>query len=43
VKEAISKGKLMDYFVYPGHGHGVGGPDRLHLNKKIATYFMDNL
>jgi len=43
VQEAISKGKQMDYFVYPGHGHGVRGTDRIHLNKKIATYFIDNL
>ncbi len=43
LKEAISKGKQMDYFVYPGHGHGVGGKDRVHLNTKIANYFIDNL
>lgn len=43
VQEAISKGKLMDYFVYPGHGHGVRGTDRVHLNKMIATYFIENL
>ncbi|MEJ2593727.1 MAG: DPP IV N-terminal domain-containing protein [bacterium] len=43
VKEAISKGKIMDYFVYPGHGHGVGGKDRVHLNRYMANYFMENL
>ena len=43
VKEAVSKGILMDYFVYPGHGHGVRGTDRVHLNKKISTYFIENL
>jgi dipeptidyl-peptidase-4 len=43
VKEAVSKGIQMDYFVYPGHGHGVGGTDRIHLNQKIADYFIDNL
>ncbi len=43
LKTAISKGKQLDYFVYPGHGHGVGGRDRIHLNRKIATYFIDNL
>jgi dipeptidyl-peptidase-4 len=43
VQEAISKGKLMDYFVYPGHGHGVRGTDRIHLNKMIANYFIENL
>lgn len=43
IQEAISKGKQMDYFVYPGHGHGVRGTDRAHLNKKIAAYFIANL
>ncbi len=43
VKEVISKGKIMDYFVYPGHGHGVGGKDRVHLNKYMANYFMEHL
>jgi dipeptidyl-peptidase-4 len=43
IQEAISKGKQMDYFVYPGHGHGVRGTDRIHLNQKIANYFIDNL
>lgn len=43
VQEAISKGILMDYFVYPGHGHGVRGTDRIHLNKMISTYFSENL
>jgi dipeptidyl-peptidase-4 len=43
VKEAVTKGIQMDYFVYPGHGHGVGGTDRIHLNQKIADYFIDNL
>ncbi|MEE4257188.1 MAG: S9 family peptidase [Bacteroidales bacterium] len=39
----IKKGKQVDYFVYPGHGHGVGGRDRIHLNTKMADYFIDNL
>lgn len=39
----IEEGKMVDYFVYPGHGHGVGGKDRLHLNRKIEKYFMDHL
>ena len=43
VQEAIKKGKLMDYFVYPGHGHGVRGADRVHLNKNMFTYFKENL
>ena len=33
----------VDYFVYPGHGHGVGGKDRVHLNQKMIDYFRENL
>jgi dipeptidyl-peptidase-4 len=43
MREFISAGVLVDYFVYPGHGHGVGGKDRLHLNRKIEQYFNDHL
>ena len=43
IKKCISEGVQVDYFVYPGHGHGVGRNDRLHLNKKIVTYFNDYL
>jgi dipeptidyl-peptidase-4 len=43
VKECINEGKLLDYFVYPGHGHNVRGKDRIHLYKKIEQYFMENL
>lgn len=39
----IKQGVQVDYFVYPGHGHGVGGRDRLHLNAKMAKFFFDNL
>lgn len=39
----IKEGKQVDYFVYPGHGHGVGGRDRVHLNSKMAGYFLKNL
>ena len=43
LKNAIHNGKQMDYFVYPGHDHNVGGPDRAHLIEKITQYFKDNL
>ena len=43
VKTAIEKGKQMDYFVYPGHGHNVRGIDRAHLYTKITNYFNDYL
>jgi dipeptidyl-peptidase 4 len=43
IEECINEGKLVDYFVYPGHGHNVGGMDRLHLYRKIEQYFKENL
>jgi dipeptidyl-peptidase-4 len=43
LQTAIKKGKQMDYFVYPGHGHNVGGKDRAHLYTKITEYFKENL
>lgn len=43
VKAAVEKGKQLDYFMYPGHGHNVSGMDRAHLYKKIQTYFDDFL
>ena len=43
VKEAIKKGIQIDYMIYPGHIHGVRGPDRFHLYQKITKYFSDHL
>jgi dipeptidyl-peptidase-4 len=43
LKTAISKGKQLDYFVYPDHEHNVGGVDRAHLYEKITRYFKENL
>lgn len=43
LKKAIEGGAQVDYFIYPGHGHGVGGKDRLHLMRKMTNYFKDNL
>ncbi|MCF6241262.1 MAG: S9 family peptidase [Bacteroidales bacterium] len=43
IKSCISAGVLVDYFLYPGHEHGVRGKDRIHLNKKITQYFDDYL
>ncbi len=43
VENAIHNGKLMDYFVYPGHDHNVYGMDRAHLIMKITEYFKENL
>jgi dipeptidyl-peptidase-4 len=43
MKRFIEEGIMADYFVYPGHEHGVGGKDRVHLNRKIEKYFHDHL
>ncbi len=43
LQKAISAGVQLDYFIYPGHGHGVGGKDRLHLMRKMTQYFKDHL
>ncbi|WBO85135.1 S9 family peptidase [Hymenobacter yonginensis] len=43
LKTAVDKGVQLDYFVYPGHPHNVGGKDRVHLYQKITDYFDDNL
>lgn len=43
LKAAIEAGVQPDYFIYPGHGHGIGGKDRLHLMRKMTNYFKDNL
>ena len=39
LQKAISAGVQLDYFIYPGHGHGVAGKDRLHLMRKMTDYF----
>lgn len=43
LKKAIEAGVPVDYFIYPGHAHGIGGKDRLHLMDKMTQYFKDNL
>jgi len=43
LKKAIESGIQLDYFIYPGHGHGVSGKDRLHLMRKMTNYFKENL
>ena len=43
LKKAVDEGVQLDYFVYPGHPHNVGGKDRAHLYKKVTQYFDDNL
>jgi len=43
LRKAIDLGKQVDYFVYPGDGHNMGGKDRVHLYQQITDYFEDNL
>jgi dipeptidyl-peptidase-4 len=43
IQECIKKGKQVDYFVYPQHEHNVTGPDRLHMYRKLAEYYEQNL
>lgn len=32
-----------DFIIYPNHGHNVRGRDRIHLQTRIAQYFIDHL
>ncbi len=43
LKACIKARTYPDYFVYPGHGHNMIGPDRVHLYEKITRYFEDYL
>jgi len=43
LRKCIDEGIQVDYFVYPGHEHNVRGKDRVHLNRKITDYFIENL
>lgn len=43
LKAAVDQGVQLDYFVYPGHPHNVGGKDRVHLYTKITQYFDEHL
>lgn len=39
LRNAVSSGVQVDYFVYPGYEHNVRGKDRVHLMQKITDYF----
>ncbi|HLV50855.1 MAG TPA: prolyl oligopeptidase family serine peptidase [Flavobacterium sp.] len=43
IEACIKAGKQVDYFLYPTHEHNVLGIDRVHLNVKIADYFITHL
>lgn len=38
IKNCVSKGVQLDFFVYPGHPHNVRGRDRLHLMTKVLDH-----
>ncbi len=39
LRNCVSEGVQVDYFVYPGYEHNVRGKDRVHLMQKITDYF----
>lgn len=39
LRNAVTNGVQVDYFVYPGYEHNVRGKDRVHLMQKISDYF----
>ena len=43
IEKCIKEGKQVDYFLYPTHEHNVLGRDRIHLNAKVADYFLTHL
>jgi dipeptidyl-peptidase-4 len=43
IRECVSSGVQVDYFVYPGYEHNVRGRDRAHLMQKISDYFDQHL
>lgn len=43
VKACVEKGVQVDYMIYPGHEHNVGGKDRVHLYQKVTDYLISHL
>jgi dipeptidyl-peptidase-4 len=43
LNKCIENKKQLDYFIYPTHEHNVRGLDRVHLYRKLATYYDDFL
>lgn len=39
LRNAVSEGVQVDFFLYPGHEHNVRGKDRVHLMQKVTDYF----
>lgn len=43
LKNSVEVGTYPDFMLYPNHPHNVRGKDRVHLQTRIAQYFIDNL
>lgn len=43
LKNSVEAGTYPDFMLYPNHPHNVRGKDRVHLQTRIAQYFIDNL
>ncbi|MBL7729821.1 MAG: DPP IV N-terminal domain-containing protein [Chitinophagaceae bacterium] len=43
VKACVDAGVQVDYMIYPGHEHNVGGKDRAHLYQKVTDYFNQHV
>jgi len=43
IKASVDKGVQVDYMIYPGHEHNVGGKDRAHLYQKVTDYLSEHL
>lgn len=43
LKDCVSKGEQVEFFVYPGHPHNVRGRDRVHLMTKVLDRFDRSL
>lgn len=43
IRQCVSNGIPIDFFVYPQHEHNVRGKDRVHLIQKVFDYFDANL
>ena len=43
LKQSVDKGVQVDFFLYPGHKHNVGGKDRVHLMQKVLDYIDEKI
>ncbi len=43
IEKAIDLNKKVDFFIYPGEDHGIGGEKRLDLYQRITDYIFKHL